>query len=742
MFARRKIISDSEKGSPPPVGRLRLVMYGVFYSVSVVAGVGYHFFQWNTGTAGPVTIQLAYQIVLLLGYVSLWIILHHLFRVNRSSPARAMWRIFVGGITYLAIGAIVSRIGGIPAVQPGGGLTGFDLQTGTPIVLVSIFKMNLLATGQLVFAFLLLLKLQDLVLVKRSRSSQRNWFVMLGMMVITSLTALLNAPGETLTTIQTVLMIASIVFMIVNSFRLTWIVFLSFREKLATIALTLVVGLTLFLGIGIMNEGPVISGIVPGAYSFLEHYSYPLAVFVGQASIFGILYCTTAFLSVLFHLPTSGEYEQRAGERAAMHSLTDLVSQVFDSENLFSTIAAAPVEAGSASVAWLAVPDYQSDTLRPVVVSSHNIKIEDITTRIDCRALYEEASNSRSAVHLEHAPADHRVDAKPGDGVGSLLIIPLVAREEVLGVLFAAKEVVRGFERDDIETIGIFAAQAAVAIDNARLFEQQVEKERLSRELSIAREVQQKLLPHKIPEIEGLSIHASSVSALEVGGDYYDFVRLVGNRLGVIIGDVSGKGTSAAFYMAEMQGIFQSVSRLVSSPHAFLNLANAALASSLDKNVFISAVYGIFDLETEQFVAARAGHCPAALVRMDGESRFVRTAGMGLGLDRGELFGKSLTEENLSLCPGDVFAFYTDGVVESRNVEGEEYGYDRLMECLESCRHEDAKSIHDLVLENLQSFIGETLYDDDMTLVIIKWHGLPSAHSVALEFETEEASSA
>jgi len=233
-------------------------MYGLFSAVSIVVGLAYHFYQWQTGSLGPVTVQLAYQTVLLLGYASLWVVIHHIFRVHRSSPAKAIWSIFVGGITFLAIGAAFSRIGGVPVSQPGGGLTGFDLQTGAPIVLASIFKMNMLAIGQLVFAFLLLLKLQDLVLVKRSRSSQRNWFAMIGMMVITSLTALLNVPGESLTTIQTVPMIASIVFMIVNSFRLTWIVFLSFREKLATIALSFVVGLTLFLGFGIMNEGPVL----------------------------------------------------------------------------------------------------------------------------------------------------------------------------------------------------------------------------------------------------------------------------------------------------------------------------------------------------------------------------------------------------------------------------------------------------------------------------------------------------
>ena len=121
---------------------------------------------------------------------------------------------------------------------------------------------------------------------------------------------------------------------------------------------------------------------------------------------------------------------------------------------------------------------------------------------------------------------------------------------------------------------------------------------------------------------------ASSVPAQEVGGDYYDFVKLEDDRYGVIIGDVSGKGTSAAFYMAEMQGIFQSVSRLASSPSEFLYHANLALVQSLDRNVFISAIYGILDLKKETFTIARAGHCPAAAVRLGGESRLIRTPGL------------------------------------------------------------------------------------------------------------------
>lgn len=719
-----------------------MVLLSILFAVCFVLGILYHLFEWNTGATGPLSLQLASQAVLVVGYTSLYFVLDHIYHASRSRPAKLLWTILVAGSVLFAVGSVASRLGG-PSVLPGleapYNLVGLDPETGIPFVLASIFKMNVLALTQITFAFILLLKLQDLVLVKRSKVSQRNWFAMVGLMAITGLTFFSSRPGSSPGEIQIIAMIVTVVFMLVNSFRLSWIVFLSFKEKIAAIGLMLLLGLMLFLGVGALNESPIGGLIAPGAASYLAMYSYSISNFVGLATLFGVLYSTTGFLSLLFHLPTSGEFTQRAGERATMQSLAHLVGQVFDADKLYATIASAPVEAGSAHVSWLAVLDFKSGSLTPSLVSAHRIELDTVENLVDSKALFDEVVLSKTHLHLEHAPTDHRVNAKPGDGIGSLLVTPLIARNEVLGALFSAKEVIRGFEGDDIQTIGILSSQAAVAIDNARLFEQQVERERLSRELSIAREVQQKLLPQKIPALPGLSIAASSVSAQEVGGDYYDFVRLGERKLAIIIGDVSGKGTSAAFYMAEMQGVFQSVSRLAPSPCDFLNHANTALVHSLDRNVFISVVYGVLDLDKEEFVVARAGHCPIASVGQARAATYIRSKGIGLGLDRGTLFRENLEEERIALEPGDVFALYTDGVVESRDETGDEYGYDRLLIILQKHRHEDAEMIHKAILDDLAQFLNHGDYDDDMTLLIIKWHGIEIPESTPRVLETEES---
>ncbi|HUF09877.1 MAG TPA: PP2C family protein-serine/threonine phosphatase, partial [Rhodothermales bacterium] len=207
------------------------------------------------------------------------------------------------------------------------------------------------------------------------------------------------------------------------------------------------------------------------------------------------------------------------------------------------------------------------------------------------------------------------------------------------------------------------------------------------------------------------------------GGDYYDFVEIGPERWAFIVGDVSGKGTSAAFYMAELKGVFRALSRLTQAPSQFLDYANQALAHSMEKNVFISVVYGILDLEKEQFTLARAGHCPVAMVNGSGESRYLRTEGLGLGLDRGKLFAKVLEEETISLRRGDVFVLYTDGVVESRNESGEEYGYDRFIDAVRHHHGKPVKEMHSALLADLNRFLGRADYDDDMTLLVLRWDG-------------------
>ena len=691
-----------------PSPRTKRAVLLVFFTIFYLLGAGYHFILWSSGATSGVVVPFVYNVVILACYGSLWLLISDRFRQSRATPAKAFWHTLVVGSVLFGLAYAVAQI---PGGFYGDGLPGFW---------TTIVKMNVLNLMEATFFFVLLLRFRDLVLYKRTKSSERNWYLMLGFMVIASLITLVKPLGEGDDLILMLAIIPAVAFMMVNAFRVSWIVQLSFKDKMATSGLSMLL-------LGLFVVGALVGGedLQPLNSSFLVFYSSPLSLFSGLGGIFGILFSVTALLSLLFHLPTTGDFQRKADEMAVMHSLTHLVNQVFELEKLVSTITASPVEAGSADSAWLAVADPGTGSLRPRIIATHDIAPSVLAQLVDTDALYEEVLQTKEPVLLSQAPLDHRVEARPGDGLSSLLAIPLRARNETLGALFVAREVTHGFEKDDVEAISIFAAQAALALDNARLFEEQIEKERLSRELAIAKEVQHKLLPQRLPSLEGLTLAASSVSAQEVGGDYYDFVRLDDNRLSFIVADVSGKGTSAAFYMAEMQGVFQSVSHIAPDPRDFLTHANRALASSLDRNVFISVIYGVLDLQKEEMMLARAGHCPAATINLTGDARFLRSQGLGLGLDRGALFRKTLAVECISLQPGDVYVLYTDGLVESRGPTGEEYGYDRLLQSVSAHRHEDAPDLHTALLTDLDRFLGgQRLYDDDMTLVVLKWHGI------------------
>ena len=694
---------------------MRRRLWLTLFIVCWLFGLVYSIAAWQNAPASVRGWALLYDIAAVGGFMALGLAINGYFKPKRIAPGRTFWTTFLLSLLFIVVGRIIGSLGHTePFVV---GLDSVGWSTDELVTIYDVLKNNILSLIEVSFALLLLLRLRDLVLYKRTRSSLRNWRLMLVLIAVAALSTFGLGPASADSfLLQQLMIVPAVVFMIVNAFRLSWIAFLSFREKMASIGLSVLLLIILAVGFGTGTAD---------VYDYLGHYSYPLRLFVVLCMTFGIIYSLTAFLSLLFHLPTTSDFQQKAGEIAAMHTLTHLSSDVFDRSRLAERIAASAVDAGTARSAWLAAAESSSGSMRPQVLATHGqLSAEQIEKCINLSDFYEELVRTGEPILLDEATVDHRVHVQPGGAINSLLVLPLRARDHMLGALFVAKEVSYGFERDDVEAVSVFAAQAALAFDNAQLFEEQLEKERLAREMAIARDVQQRLLPDVLPEMKGISISASSVSALEVGGDFYDFMELEDGRLAVIIADVSGKGNSAAFYMAELQGIFRALSPLTPSPVDFLCHANRALATALERHVFVSVVYGVLDPQEGTFMIARAGHCPVAAVRDDGATRLLRPSGLGLGLDTGPLFRRSLEVERVQMEPEEVFVLYTDGVVESRNASNEQYGYDRLLSSLRSHREKDSDALHGALISDLRTFLGTDTYDDDMTLAVLKWHGV------------------
>lgn len=247
------------------------------------------------------------------------------------------------------------------------------------------------------------------------------------------------------------------------------------------------------------------------------------------------------------------------------------------------------------------------------------------------------------------------------------------------------------------------------------------QQERLKRELELAREVQLSFLPARTPDVLGLDIASVCLAAYEVGGDYYDFFRMDDKRLGVVVGDVSGKGMQAAFYMTLMKGILQSLNTRLTRPSAILAGANEVFRLNAPRGTFMSIVLGILDLETRTWTCARAGHNPMLLHRAGAEQpEEVKPRGAAIGLASDPTFSLNIEETTIQLEPGDLLLIYTDGITEAMNGHRELFDERRLDESVARARGRSASDVLAAVIKDVEQFTGDAPRHDDMTMVAIR----------------------
>jgi hypothetical protein len=247
------------------------------------------------------------------------------------------------------------------------------------------------------------------------------------------------------------------------------------------------------------------------------------------------------------------------------------------------------------------------------------------------------------------------------------------------------------------------------------------QSERIKQELQIARKVQQSFLPISTPNFEGLDISAVCKPAYETGGDYYDFISLKDDQLGVTIGDVSGKGIQAAFFMTFIKGVIHAVCENFESTITVLARANKLFKKNAGKGIFISLIFGVVDVKKDRFTFSRAGHNPLLFYKRKEKKLYTyRPEGIGLGITEDETFRKNITELSLNFQQNDIIILYTDGVVEATNKLNRFYGDNRLQKLIETYHESSADTLLNKIVEDLYTFGDGTNQHDDMTLVVIK----------------------
>ncbi|HEU5289696.1 MAG TPA: GAF domain-containing SpoIIE family protein phosphatase, partial [Cyclobacteriaceae bacterium] len=309
-----------------------------------------------------------------------------------------------------------------------------------------------------------------------------------------------------------------------------------------------------------------------------------------------------------------------------------------------------------------------------------------------------------------------------GSRFRSILAFPIYVKGENLGTLALLKELPDGFNKEMTKIVSTFANQAGISIENFRLLEEALQSERYKEELKIAKTVQKSLLPQMLEKDKQFEIAAFSESADEVGGDYYDTLRISPEETSLIIADVSGKGTTAAFHMSQMKGIFHSLAQNCIEPDEFMVRANRALVFCLERGSFISASFFLVNTESKKIRYARAGHCPVLYYSAaTDKSDYLKDKGVALGMVRNNSYANFIEANEFSYAPGDIMVLYTDGITEAKSTKGEEFGYERLAEVVMQVKTLSPVEIQDHLINKLYEFSGTKNINDDYTTMIIKF---------------------
>jgi sigma-B regulation protein RsbU (phosphoserine phosphatase) len=331
------------------------------------------------------------------------------------------------------------------------------------------------------------------------------------------------------------------------------------------------------------------------------------------------------------------------------------------------------------------------------------------------RGLVGYAAQSKEAVLVPDVSKDARYILLNPE-TRSELAVPLIYKEKVIGVL-DLEHTRRGyFTEDHKRTLTTLAAQIAIAIENARLYEQIAKQEqRLERDLALAHELQFRLLPHARPKIPNLEVSAKFVPARAIGGDLYDFIKYSLSRVGIVIGDVSGKGAPAAIYAALVSGILRSHAPIEPGPAEMLSAVNLSLGERRIDGQFVSIIYAVWDDERRTLQVANSG-LPRPIYCHDGRIEVIPATGLPLGL-----FDEADYDEfTYKAKPGDLFVFYSDGILDARNREGRSFAPERLEEIVLGCATQSA----DCVVNNIFKAVAEHAAGadpfDDQTVVAIR----------------------
>jgi len=379
-------------------------------------------------------------------------------------------------------------------------------------------------------------------------------------------------------------------------------------------------------------------------------------------------------------------------------------------DELFPVILNLAIEAVNAQRGVLLI--LEGDTLVPKAHKGDGFRIST--------AVRDQVINDKKSILVRDAQSDDAFKGRMSiveQKVHTMMAAPLQAKERIIGLIYLDSPfILREFTREDLDLLTVMGNVAAVRIENARLAEVEAAERIMTRDLSQAADIQRRMLPDKAPDVPGVELAGFNVPCRTVGGDYYDFFPYPNRKVGLTLGDVSGKGMPASLMMMALHARVQVLAEDPGNLGAFMVRLNKATSATCPSNRFITFFFCVLDPASGELAYANAGHNPPILVRASGDAEMLEGGGTVLGI----LAIAPYSEMHARLEHGDMLVLYSDGVTEANNPAFDEFDEERFIEVLKANRHEPAGKIVDAVTRALTEFCAGAPQADDITLVVAK----------------------
>lgn len=627
---------------------------------------------------------------------------YYKFKIERDEVLNfvdLLWRVFATGLVATVISLALKLI---EYLLGSGKLTTHVVY----IDLIYLFNMPLMI-GFLIMAFT---AWKRLILYQKSKWLLRLWSFFEWGLLTTLIYNSFDFPF--VEGLHVTLLSLFVIVGLILSANMKWVAYLNFRQKWTSLLLLLLTVFYLMYGFYTMTSlNETLSSKTP----YFTDYQYH--IFILSLMTFVSLYSIFSFLVILFNLPTTSVFEQKLEEVVNFQRISQSIQTEQSEDSVYNILLETSVSTVFADAAWLEVKATEKEpklfTYKIIDKEAHDIILH--LNNQNVKGILDQGSDKTKNL-------SKHLGSLKGSRFRSILAFPIYVKGENIGTLALLKELAEGFNKEMTKIVSTFANQAGISIENFRLMEEALQNERYKEELKIAKMVQKSLLPDVLEKDPDFDIAAFSESADEVGGDYYDTLRTNSNEVSLIVADVSGKGTTAAFHMSQMKGIFHSLAQNCIEPDEFMKRANQALVYCLERGSFISASFFVINTQTKKVHYSRAGHCPVLYYHKNQDSiEYLKDKGIALGMVRNKSYGNFIQANEFGYHSGDIMVLYTDGITEAKDKKGEEFGYDRLMQILLEVKTLDPRQIQEELINRLYEFSGTRNINDDYTTMIIKF---------------------